>query len=55
MKTELQTERLLLRPWKIDDVADAKALFKYASNPHIGPAAAWPVHASVEDSALGNP
>ena len=51
LKTELQTERLLLRPWKIDDVADAKALFKYASNPHIGPAAAWPVHASVEDSA----
>ena len=53
LKTELQTERLLLRPWKIDDVADAKALFKYASNPHIGPAAAWPVHASVEEAAQG--
>ena len=46
----LQTERLLLRPWKVDDWDDAKALFRYASNPHIGPAAAWPVHTSVEDS-----
>lgn len=50
MGNGLQTERLLLRPWKVDDVDDARALFKYASNPRIGPAAAWPVHAGVEDS-----
>ncbi len=34
---ELQTERLLLRPWHEDD---AEALYRYACNPNIGPIAA---------------
>lgn len=36
---ELQTERLILRPW-IEN--DAEALYKYAQNPNIGPIAGWP-------------
>ena len=44
---ELQTERLILRPWQ---ESDAKALYKYAQNPNIGPIAGWPPHTSVEDS-----
>ena len=29
----IETERLLLRPWKIDDAAEAASLFRYASDP----------------------
>ena len=43
----LETERLLLRPW---EDADAPALYKYASDPRVGPIAGWPVHTSVENS-----
>lgn len=43
----LQTERLLLRPWR---EADAPALFQYAKHPDVGPIAGWPVHTSVENS-----
>ena len=43
----MQTERILLRPWREDD---AKALFKYASDPEVGPRAGWPPHKSVEES-----
>ena len=43
----LQTERILLRPWRDDD---AEALFKYASDPEVGPRAGWPPHKSVEES-----
>lgn len=43
----LETKRLILRPWR---ESDAKDLYKYASNPAIGPAAGWPVHTSVENS-----
>jgi len=46
-KKTLETERLILRPWR---ESDAKALFKYASNPNIGPIAGWPVHTSEENS-----
>ena len=38
--TMLETERLTLRPWRMDDAADAQALFTYASSPDVGPAAA---------------
>jgi len=38
---------LLLRPWKEDD---AEALYKYASDPEVGPRAGWPPHKSVEES-----
>jgi len=41
------TERLILRPW---EESDAKALFKYASDPDIGPIAGWPPHTSVGNS-----
>ena len=44
---ELQTERLLLRPWR---ESDAPALFKYAQNPNVGPIAGWPPHTSEEVS-----
>jgi RimJ/RimL family protein N-acetyltransferase len=43
----LETERLILRPWKDSDAA---SLFKYASNPNVGPIAGWQVHTSVENS-----
>ena len=43
----LQTERLILRPWREDD---AETLYKYASDPEVGPRAGWPPHKSVEES-----
>ncbi|KGN82342.1 GNAT family N-acetyltransferase [Porphyromonas sp. COT-290 OH860] len=43
----LQTERLILRPWQ---ESDAEALYKYAQNHNIGPAAGWPPHTSIENS-----
>lgn len=43
----IKTDRLVLRPWHD---ADAEALFKYASDPDIGPIAGWPPHTSVENS-----
>ena len=43
----IETERLILRPWREND---AEALYKYASNPDIGPPAGWPPHTSVENS-----
>ncbi len=43
----METPRLLLRPWT---EADAEALYKYASDPAVGPAAGWEVHTSVEES-----
>ena len=44
---ELQTERLLLRPWR---ESDAPALFKYAQSPNVGPIAGWPPHQSEDES-----
>lgn len=44
----LETERLVLRPWK---PSDAESLFAYASDPEVGPAAGWLPHTSVEESA----
>lgn len=43
----IETDRLILRPWR---ESDAKALFKYASDPDIGPVAGWSPHTSVENS-----
>ena len=43
----METERLLLRPWL---ESDAGTLFKYASDPEVGPRAGWPPHKSVEES-----
>ena len=44
----IETERLILRPWKDED---AESLYKYASDPKVGPIAGWPVHTRIEDSA----
>ena len=43
----IETERLVLRPWREED---ADALFKYGSDPDVGPIAGWSVHTSVENS-----
>ena len=43
----METNRILLRSWRDDD---AEALFKYASDPDVGPRAGWPPHKSVEES-----
>ena len=43
----IETERLRLRPWREDD---AEELYRWASDPEVGPAAGWAAHTSVEDS-----
>ena len=43
----LETNRLILRPWH---ESDAETLYKYASDPDVGPRAGWPPHKSVEES-----
>lgn len=43
----MKTNRILLRPWRDDDAA---ALFKYASDPEVGPRAGWLPHKNVEES-----
>ena len=43
----LETERLILRSWR---ESDAPTLFRWASDPRVGPAADWRVHTSVEYS-----
>lgn len=44
---KIETRNLILRPWR---ESDAEALFKYARDERIGPAAGWPAHTSVENS-----
>ena len=43
----LETERLILRRW---EDSDAENLYKYASDPDIGPIAGWPPHKNIEES-----
>ena len=43
----MKTERITLRHW-LD--TDAKALYKYASDPEVGPRAGWQPHKSEEES-----
>lgn len=43
----IETERLILRPWREEDAAD---LYRSAGDPEVGPAAGWAPHTSVEDS-----
>lgn len=50
MSETIGTERLLLRPWRVDDEAEAASLFRYASDPEIGPRCGWRPHTSVEGS-----
>ena len=43
----METKGICLRPWQD---RDAETLFKYASDPDVGPRAGWPPHKSVEES-----
>lgn len=43
----METDRIMLRRWQEND---ADALFKYASDPDVGPRAGWPSHKSVDES-----
>lgn len=43
----METDRIILRRWCEED---AETLFKYASDPDVGPRAGWPPHKSVEES-----
>ena len=43
----LETERLILRPFTLDD---AEGLYAYASHPEVGPPAGWKPHDSAEES-----
>ena len=43
----LKTERLILRPWQD---SDAEALYEYAKDERVGPAAGWPAHSDEAES-----
>lgn len=43
----METDRIILRSWLEED---APALFKYASDPEVGPRAGWPPHRSLDES-----
>lgn len=43
----MDTSRIFLRPWRDSDAA---ALYKYASDPEVGPRAGWPPHQSEDES-----
>jgi putative acetyltransferase len=43
----LETERMILRPWKIEDLED---FYEYAKNPNVGPNAGWEPHKDKEVS-----
>ncbi|MGN0229115.1 MAG: GNAT family N-acetyltransferase [Muribaculaceae bacterium] len=45
----MKTKRIHLRSWR---ESDAEALFRYASDPEVGPRAGWQPHSSVEESRL---
>ncbi len=40
----LETERLIMRRWEDGDAED---LFRYASDPDVGPIAGWPADSSI--------
>jgi len=46
-KSVIETERLILRPWR---PSDAESCFEYASNPLIGQGAGWPPHIGIENT-----
>lgn len=43
----MESDRIILRPWHESDV---EALFKYASDPDVGPRAGWAPHQTLEES-----
>ena len=46
----IETCRMCLRPWRDED---APALYRYASDPRVGPIAGWPVRGDGEASREG--
>ena len=44
----LETERLILRPWRESDLQD---FYEYASVDGVGQMAGWAPHKSIEESA----
>lgn len=46
---ELETERLKLRPWSIED---AKRLLQLGSDARVGPSAGWPILKNIDDSKM---
>ena len=45
----IETERLILRPWREDDLED---FYAYASVPGVGEMAGWKHHETVEESKM---
>ena len=45
----METDRLIIRPWRESDLAD---LYAYASHPDVGIHAGWNPHASLEESGM---
>ncbi|MCI2055810.1 MAG: GNAT family N-acetyltransferase [Oscillibacter sp.] len=43
----IETSRLILRPFTMEDAAD---VYDYAKDPRVGPIAGWPAHQSIEES-----
>ncbi len=43
----METDRIILRPWRDSDAA---ALYKWASDPDVGPRAGWAPHKTLEES-----
>ena len=44
---QIKTERLILRPWRMEDAED---MYEYARDPAVGPNAGWKPHESLEES-----
>ena len=45
----LETKRLILRNWKMED---AESMFLYAKDKEVGPICGWPPHESIETSKM---
>ena len=45
----IETDRLILRPWKESDLAD---FYEYASVPGVGEMAGWCHHKSLDESKM---
>lgn len=43
----LESERLIIRPWTLEDVDD---LYEYATDPEVGPSAGWKPHKDKAES-----
>ncbi len=45
----IETQRLLLRPWREEDAED---MYEYAKDPRVGPNAGWTPHKSLADTRI---